>query len=206
MIDPSGLAGLDVSRETLERLRIHEALVRKWNPAVNLVARSTLDHLWSRHIADSAQIYSMIGQAVGRWVDLGSGGGFPGMVIAILATGEGRNLPVTLVESDQRKAAFLVTAARETGAKVEVLARRIEDLPPLEANFLSARALAPLEKLLTHASRHMRPDGVALFPKGATHAEELRQALESWRFSYETVSSQTDKAAVVLKVRNIARV
>lgn len=202
----AGLADLDVSRETLQRLEIYAALVRKWNPVINLVARSTLDHLWPRHFADSAQLYRLAGQASGRWADLGSGGGFPGLVIAILAQGEGRDLQVTLVESDQRKAAFLMAAARETEVRVEVLSRRIEGLPPLGAQILSARALAPLDKLLDHAARHMHPDGMALFPKGQAHPAEIRQALEMWRFLYETIPSLTDEAAVVLKIRNITRV
>lgn len=198
--------GLGVSRETFDRLKLYEGLVRKWNPAINLVARSTLDHIWQRHFVDSAQLYAASGARTGRWVDLGSGGGFPGLVVAALAAGEGRELKITLVESDQRKAAFLRTAAREMGlAGVEILTARIEDLPPLKADILSARALAPLDGLLGFCTLHMKEDGIGLFPKGQNYRTEIDQALENWRFSYEALPSATADDAVVLTVRNIER-
>lgn len=196
----------DVSRETLERLRIYEALLRKWNPAINLVSKSTLDQVWSRHFLDSAQIFDLADPSARTWADLGSGGGFPGLVVAILAAGRGRELGMTLVESDTRKAAFLMTVAREAGLTVAVKSERIEALSPLGADILSARALAPLVKLLEFSERHLRPGGQALFPKGANHAEELRQALETWSFSYDTIPSATDPDAVVYSLREIRRV
>jgi 16S rRNA (guanine527-N7)-methyltransferase len=199
------LAGLRVSRETKARLRHFEALLRKWNPAINLVAKATLDQFWNRHILDSTQIYTLDDTGSRAWADLGSGGGFPGLVVAILAKGEGRDLAVTLVESDRRKAAFLMTVARELDLTVRVLDQRIEALPPLGAGIISARALAPLADLLGHAVRHLAADGLALFPKGATHAAELRQALGSWRFSYRTTASVTDQNAVIYSIRGITR-
>ena len=115
-----------VSRETLARLEAYAALVAKWNPKINLVSRKSLEDLWSRHILDSAQVFALAGPAPrGRWADLGSGGGFPGAVVAILAAGIGADLRVTLVESDQRKAAFLRTVSRETAVPFEVLSDRI---------------------------------------------------------------------------------
>ena len=128
------------------------------------------------------------------------------MVVAILAAGDGRRLDMTLVESDQRKAVFLQTAARATDVQVKVLASRAESLPPMAVDILSARALAPLEKLLTFAERHLAPDGCALFPKGANHEAELRDALEKARFSYETIKSATDPDAVIYKIWGISRV
>ena len=139
------------------------------------------------------------------FIDLGSGGGFPGLVIAILSAESRQDVHVILVESDQRKAAFLRTVAQETGLTLQVVAERAESLSPLSADILSARALAPLDKLLSHAEKHLSPEGVALFPKGANHAAELRQALESWRFSYETSASTTDPAAVVYAIKGISR-
>lgn len=205
MTEQAFLAARHVSRETLDLLRAYEALLRKWNPAINLVARSTLEGIWSRHFLDSAQIYDLAPPNTRSWADLGSGGGFPGLIVAILAASEGRALAVTLVESDQRKAAFLMTAARELGLSLAVRAERIESLPPLQADVLSARALAPLEQLIGHAERHLSPQGVALFPKGASHAAEMKQALEKWRFSYETVRSVTDANAVIFQIKGVSR-
>ncbi len=194
----------NVSRETLGRLQSYEALIRKWTPAINLVARSTLDDLWSRHFLDSAQLFDLAPKGA-HWADLGSGGGFPGLVVAILAADERPGLRVSLVESDRRKAAFLMTASKALGLTVEVLADRIEAIAPLQADVLSARALAPLPDLVRHARRHLAPTGTALFPKGATHAEELSQALETQRFSYETAGSVTDPAAIIYLIREIDR-
>lgn len=205
MTEQAFLAARNVSRETMDRLRNYEALLRKWNPVINLVAKSTLEDIWSRHFLDSAQIYDLAPPTARSWADLGSGGGFPGLIVAILAAGEGRALTVTLVESDQRKAAFLMTAARELGLHLAVRAERIESLPPLNADVLSARALAPLDQLIGHAERHLSPQGVALFPKGVNHAAEMKQALEKWQFSYETVQSVTDADAVIFQIVGVSR-
>lgn len=206
MSEQDFLARRDVSRETLDRLRIYDRLLHKWNPAINLVSKTTLEAVWSRHFLDSAQVFDISDPSAASWADLGSGGGFPGLVVAILAAGQGRDQAMTLVESDTRKAAFLMTVARETGIKVAVKPVRIEALEPLSCDILSARALAPLAKLLEFCERHLRPGGQALFPKGANHAEELRQALETWSFSYDTVPSATDPDAVVYSLREIRRV
>lgn len=200
------LPGRSVSRETMARLKCYEALLRKWNPAINLVARSTLDGIWERHFRDSIQVFDLAPPSARHWADLGSGGGFPGLVAAILAADERPDLRVTLVESDLRKAAFLTTVARETGLAATVLPKRIEDLEPLAADVLSARALAPLDRLLAHAERHLAPAGIAIFPKGAAWREELRLALEHWRFSYENSVSVTDPDATVLTIGGISRV
>ena len=137
---------LDVSRETFEKLKAFAELVRKWNPKINLVSKDSLNDLWSRHILDSVQIFELV-PGPGKWVDLGSGGGFPGIVISILNQEE-RNFDVVMVESDQRKSAFLRTAIRELDLAAKVKTERIEELECLEADVLSARALADLTKLL----------------------------------------------------------
>lgn len=195
---------IDVSRETLAQLGRYEALLRKWNPAINLVSAATLDVMWTRHFLDSAQLFDLVGIKEGHWVDLGSGGGFPGLVIAILAFDA--PLRVTLVESDQRKAAFLTTVARELGLKVRVLAERAEKLPPQKADILSARALAPLTTLLGFAERHLAPSGTAIFPKGGAQQDEVAEAENHWTFEMEACSSRTDPAAVVLKIKGVSRV
>ncbi len=197
---------LDVSRETLQRLKTYEALLKKWNPAINLVSPNTLKDAWDRHFIDSAQIFDLAPENARHWADLGSGGGFPGMVIAILAAEKAPDMRVTLVESDQRKATFLRTVARETGVAATVIAKRIEDVPPLQADVVSARALASLAQLLGFAERHLCPDGIALFPKGAAHDRELAEARESWHFEVQETRSQTDPDAVIFSIGGLARV
>ena len=124
------IAGINVSRETMDRLESFAALAKKWNPSINLVARSTLADLWDRHIVDSAQVYRFAPQNAVHWVDIGSGGGFPGIVVAAMAKELSPNTKFTLIESDQRKSTFLRTAARELDLKLTVLADRIEHAPP----------------------------------------------------------------------------
>lgn len=179
------LQAIPVSRETMERLEAYERLVTKWTPAINLVASSTLPNLWSRHFLDSAQIFSLCPPGAETWADLGSGGGFPGLVIAMMAKEKMPGLSVTLVESDLRKAAFLATVARETGLDVTIRAERVEKIAPLNADVVSARALAPLSKLLSWARCHLKPEGRALFLKGAEHEAEILAARQDWAFELE---------------------
>jgi 16S rRNA (guanine527-N7)-methyltransferase len=199
------LSQLDVSRETIERLDAFVHLVEKWNSAINLVSRSSIKDIWRRHIADSVQVFRAAPNAV-SWVDLGPGGGFPGLVAALVAMDEMPDLRVTLIESDQRKSTFLRTAIREIGANATVLTERMESAPRQNADILSARALAESTILLGHAQRHLRKDGIALFPKGITWKKELREARKHWQFDVEPVKSITEAGAVVLRIRNIERV
>lgn len=197
-------AALDVSRETSERLELYAELLQRWNPRINLVSRASLPQLWSRHFLDSAQLFALRPARARTWADLGSGGGFPGLVVAALAAEAAPELRVTLVESDARKAAFLATAARELGLAVTVHADRIETLPPLGAEVLSARALAPLDPLLGYAARHLGPDGRALLPKGAGHAEEIAEARRRWRFDLRIHPSRSAPDGVILDIGALA--
>ena len=201
----SALADLSVSRETIERLKIYEALIQKWNPRINLVSKRSLDTLWSRHIQDSAQLYGFAGDAPG-WVDLGSGGGFPGIVVAIIAMEFHPERQITLIESDTRKATFLRTALRETGSKAKVIATRIESAEPQHAEILSALALSDLSSLLAFAEMHMADSGTALFPKGATWKNEVEAARAQWSFNLEAITSLTEPEAAILKIQGVARV
>lgn len=204
MTGPTGMLG--VSRETSRKLEIYAALLEKWNPRINLVAKSTLADLWERHFRDSLQVFHLLNRPVLHWADLGSGGGFPGLVVAIAAAETGTPAQITLVESDQRKATFLRTVLRETGVKARVIAERIEQIQPLGADILSARALADLSTLLGFAERHLSPGGTCLFPKGKNWKSELQLAREAWHFSYEAIPSQTESQAVVLKIEGLTRV
>ena len=202
----AAIAALNVSRETAGRLDVFAALLTKWTPRINLIAPKTVGHLWARHVLDSAQLVSYAPQDLRLWVDLGSGGGFPGAIVAILLMDSQPDAAVTLIESDKRKAAFLRTVARETGAGFTVLAQRIEDAAPQGADVVSARALAPLPDLLGLVERHMKPTGLALLQKGSGHRVEIANALERWRFDCKTHQSKTDEEAVVLEIGGIERV
>ncbi|MEM9966577.1 MAG: 16S rRNA (guanine(527)-N(7))-methyltransferase RsmG [Pseudomonadota bacterium] len=192
----------NVSRETLERLRHFQALVEKWTRSINLVSKSSLGDLWQRHIIDSAQLFSLAPTG-GRWVDLGSGGGFPGLVVAILTADTPTPHQVTLVESDQRKCAFLRTAIQTLSLAVTVNAARIEQLQPLHADIISARALAELDMLLAYAHRHLSPAGVALLPKGAKWQDEEDVARKRWSYDCERINSRTHAEAAILRITNI---
>lgn len=196
----------NVSRETAERLDIYSALLEKWNPRINLVSKASLAEHRVRHFDDSAQLYDLAPHPVDHWADLGSGGGFPGLVIAILGQETGSPARVTLVESDARKATFLNTVIRETGVSATVMIGRIEAIPSLDADVLSARALADLSTLVGFACRHMRATGTALFPKGVSWQQELDAAQTAWQFSHRVVKSKTETGPVILHIRGISRV
>lgn len=189
-----------VSRETLERLDTLVGGLTRWSRAINLVARSTLDDCWHRHIADSAQLFPLTPAAVRTWGDFGSGAGFPGLVIAALAAQMRPQLHVTLVESDTRKCAFLRDMARLMGLTVTIRAVRIEALAPDERfDVVSARALAPLSTLFELAKPHLEAGGTLLFPKGAEAETELAalQAIDRQRVT--RIASITRPDATILR-------
>ena len=194
-----------VSRETIELLDCYESLLVRWNSRINLVSQASLQGLWGRHFLDSAQLLQYAPNRALTWADLGSGGGFPGIVIAIMQK-PNESFQVILVESDQRKAAFLRTVIRECEIHAKVLSTRIEHVSPIDADVVSARALAPLSDLLGFASLHLAKNGVALFPKGARVDIEVAEALKKWSFSHEAFPSKTDPTASVLKIGDIKRV
>lgn len=197
---------MDVSRETMARLDVYAALLKKWTPSINLVSKSTIPTLWTRHFLDSAQLLDLADKAAKTWVDFGTGGGFPGMIVAILAAEKRPALHVTCIESDLRKATFLRTVARDCGIAVTVFAKRVEDLAPLSSDVASARALAPLPILLDFAERHLGPHGEAIFLKGANAQLEIEEALVNWSFEMNTYPSVTDPNATIVKLKEIRRV
>lgn len=185
-----------------EQLLAFEALVRKWNPAINVVAKSTVDDLWQRHILDSVQIFQLCPPA-GLWLDLGSGGGFPGMIVAILARHLRPNLKVRMVESDRRKAVFLKECIRQLGLTADVVSDRIESLPPQGADVVSARALAPLGMLCDFAFQHLSETGVGVFLKGQRSDDEIAEAGRSWKFDLERLQSVTSRDASILVIKGL---
>ncbi len=204
---PRLLRDLDVSRETEERLTIFVALFQKWAKAINLVAPSTLLEVWNRHIVDSAQIYALRPGAR-IWADLGSGGGFPGIVTGILLAGIGDGW-VHLVESNNKKAAFLRTAILETGARASVHAIRIEQAPAVieRCDAISARALADLDLLLEFGLpwAERNPDLSFFLHKGRDYQREVDKALGRWRFDLVKHASVVEPDSVVLEIAKLSR-
>ncbi len=197
---------LNVSRETIARLEQYAEMLRKWNSTINLVSKASIQDLWQRHIIDSAQIFELAPDNTPHWADLGSGGGFPGLVIAIMAMESGSPAKITLVESDLRKSTFLRNVIRELGLKATVINDRIEKIPPLKAEILSARALAPLSTLLDFADLHLAPRGTAFFMKGENWQMELKDAQSKWRFQHQLATSTTESGSVIFKIQGITRV
>lgn len=189
------------SAEAVERLAAYLALLEKWQRQINLVAASTLADPWRRHMLDSAQLLALLPAREPAGgppliADLGSGAGFPGLVLAVMGAG-----PVTLVESDSRKCAFLREVVRATGADAAVETARIETLAPLAADVVTARACAPLPRLLGYVARHLRADtGVGLLLKGRGAAAELTRARETWKMQADCVASISEPSGVVLRL------
>lgn len=188
-----------VSRET-QALATYAALLRKWNPTINLVAPATLPDIEARHIADSSQLVDHATGSRGSWVDLGSGGGLPGLIVAITRP----DLDVTLIESDKRKCSFLRTVVREADlGNVRIMDERIEAVDPLDAGNVSARALAPLPVLLSYVAKHIRPNGTAWLMKGRNWRSEVEEARRMWNFDMIAHNSRTDPDAAILQLTGI---
>lgn len=195
---------VSVSRETLTRLDRFVALLLQWQRRINLVAPSTVRTLWTRHVADSLQLVALAPDAR-CWVDLGSGAGFPGLVIAC-ALAEQPKVEVHLVEGSAKKAAFLREAVRETRApaivhpvRIEEFVQKFDHVPDV----VTARALAPLDRLLALAFPLLRAGGTGLFPKGQDVEVELTNAAKSWRIEYELVPSRTDSSGRIVRIKAV---
>lgn len=189
-----------VDDRTRERLAALLDVLMRWQARINLVGASTLTDPWRRHMLDSAQLVPLLPAAARTIVDMGSGAGFPGLVLAILGAGR-----VHLVESDVRKAAFLIEANRLTQADAVIHACRVEALPPLAADVVTARALAPLDRLLDLALPLLASDGVCLFPKGRTAEKELTDSLKKWKMTATLHPSRSDPSGIVLRLGGLRR-
>lgn len=195
-----------VSRETFERLTAFQSLFEKWSARINLAAPSTLPDLWSRHILDSAQLLPLATDAK-TWIDLGSGGGFPGVVLAILLR-ERSGASLTMVESSQKKAAFLRNAVAQASAPATVHAARIEDFGARQAgpvDVVTARALAPLPVLLGLARPWLEAGATALFHKGRDYRREIEESRDAWQFDLVEHQSVIDAASVILEINDLKK-
>ena len=195
-----------VSRETWSRLEVIVRQVEKWQPRINLIASATLAGIWERHVEDSLQLAALAPDA-DRWLDLGSGGGFPGLVVAA-AFAERADFRMVLVESNGKKCAFLRETARLAGLSVTVENKRIEEFAlSMQSAFdvVSARALAPLPLLLALAEPFLASGAIGLFPKGQDVEDEIEAAREAWHLESDLIQSQTEPGAAILRVRSAAR-
>lgn len=189
-----------VSRETLDRLKAYADILTQWSALHNLVARSTLPDLWQRHMLDSAQLAPLIPDTARTLADLGSGAGFPGLVLAAML--EGR-MAVTLHDSTAKKCAFLTAAAQRMGVAVTVRNARMEELPPQAFDVVTARACAPLPLLLEYAHSFVGPNSVCLFLKGQNVASELTEAATCWKMEVSQTASLTDPSGAIVAVRKL---
>ena len=190
-----------VSRETLSHLQAYVDLLQTWNQKINLIGKSTAADVWQRHLLDSAQLFPLIPKTCQSLLDLGSGAGFPGLVLGIMG------IPgIELAEADQRKAAFLREAARVAGARVAVHARRIEDLPQKKFDVVTARALAPVAELLDLSAPFLDSESVCIFLKGQNVEVELTEAHKRWRIHVIQRASRTDPRGTIVCIDEVSRV
>lgn len=182
-----------VSRETIARLEIYADMLTRWQQKINLVSPNSLPFLWERHIADSAQLYGLLRDKNAPLLDLGSGAGFPGLVLAIMGMQS-----VHLAEADLKKSAFLREVARATNSAVTIHAQRIEAITPFAARYITARALAPLDKLLELSAPFTGPETEFFFLKGAQASAEIAQANQDWPIAPIFYPSQTENDAVII--------
>ena len=197
------LSKASVSHETLADLQIYADLLVKWQASINLVGPQTLPELWSRHFLDSLQVHKIVSQAL-RYVDLGSGAGFPGLVIALLLKGR-PGAEVILVESNGKKAAFLQAVIRATGAPARVVHQRIEQaLPTLpQPEVVTARALAPLLQLIDWCAPLLKSGAIGLFPKGRDLDKEVADAARCWEMTMEVIPSLVARDSSILKLLRV---
>ena len=200
MINKIILADLDVSRETMGNLNLYVQILKKWNSTINLVSKDSIKDVWNRHILDSAQLFKFVTHDVKRWLDIGSGAGFPGLVIAVLAKERFPSLQIILIEADNRKCVFLNEVVRELDLNVTTISKRIEDCYPQDADVMSARALTQLETLLSYFMHHGNVQCKGLFLKGKNLKNELNSVKNIDMFRIKLSPSQIDKDGFIIEV------
>lgn len=200
LADFEAITGAAVSRETARSVHCFVELLERWTSSLNLIGAADRAAIWTRHVTDSLQLLPLLGKHPSSFIDLGSGAGFPGLILAIASSAH-----FHLIESDNRKAAFLREAARVTGAQVTVHRARVEDVILAPAAVVTARGLAPLPKLLGLAAPLLRRDGVLLAMKGKNARQELTAAQSQWHMRVVVTPSRTDPAASILQISDVHR-
>ncbi len=204
-LSPEGFQEITgVSDDALERLKAYTALLEKWQRTVNLVGKGSLTDVWRRHFLDSAQLAPLLPSGIKNIVDIGSGAGFPGLVLAITAAAPWKGAEVHLVESNERKCVFLREVNWATDAGAIIHHSRIEDLPDLRVDVVVSRAVASLEKLLEYANLVLKKGGQCFFLKGKKWRDELTQAQKKWIINDSAIQSLSDPSGMVLKLEAIA--
>lgn len=196
-----------VSRETLEKLHIYADLLVKWQKNINLVSKTTLDDMWRRHFLDSVQLYPLFEAAdpamagsKRKILDIGSGAGFPGLILSILGLGQ-----CHMVESNNKKCAFMTQVVRAVGCDAIIHNERVEEMAPFQVDYITSRACASLDKLFSLGQNFLDEETKCIFLKGQTAAEEIRIAKEKWSFEVEKFTSETEAAAVMLRISQVKR-
>lgn len=195
----------NVSRETIQKLKEYEALVKEWNMKFNLVAKSSVDDLWNRHILDSLQLYGFLRPTDKVLYDLGSGAGFPGMVLAIMAKENYPELSISLIESIGKKANFLNVVKNKLNLNIDIINERVENLKLKKADVISSRAMASLSKLFDYSLPFCSSKTRLIFPKGAKWQEEVAEAQKKWLFNFDAVKSVTSESGHILNICDLRR-
>ncbi len=187
----------NVSRETYEKLKIYIALLRQWNKKINLVSDQDMEQVWQRHVKDSLQLIRYLKPSFQSIADFGSGGGFPGLVLALST-----EIRITLIESDLRKSIFLREVLRQTQTQATVLCQRIESVKSLKVDVITARALTSLSQLLLFSQCKLNKKGYCLFLKGKSIQSEIEEAQKKWDFNFELFQSQTNPDGQIIKINH----
>ena len=197
------IEGLNVSRETIKSFRQYEALLYKWNKKINLVSPNTLTDLWVRHFLDSGQIINFVDASGKKWVDIGAGAGFPGLVVALLLRDRKIDCDMVLVEKNMKKVFFLNEVIRKLNLNVKIVNNNVDAIEPLNADILTARAFSELKKLIELSVRHRKKKGVCLFLKGENYRIELDKTLNYRFFDYDILDSISNSSGKIIRVKKI---
>ena len=199
------LKSLNVSRETIKSFCEYETLLSKWNSKINLISKNTLTDIWNRHFLDSGQIIKHVNASRKRWVDVGSGAGFPGLVVALLLRDRKVDCELILVEKSTKKVFFLNEVIRKLGLNVKVINDDIRTIDPLKADILTSRAFSGLYDLIQIAHIHREDSGICLFLKGENYKLELDKTLNHWFFDYDVFDSLSNPSGKIIRVKNILK-
>lgn len=196
----------NVSRETIELLRVYEKSLHEWQTKFNLVSNASLEDAWNRHFLDSIQLFKFIPEGAKSLCDFGSGAGFPGMVLAVLAAEKTPYLKVSLIESIRKKTLYLNEVSKITGVNVEILNERIENIKSRQFDVITSRAMASLSELLNYTQKFFKKNTTCIFPKGKSYADEIAEAKRLWNFKCDVVPSEQSDEGVILIITNLSKI
>jgi 16S rRNA (guanine527-N7)-methyltransferase len=194
-----------LNKNTLNKLKLYEESLKEWQQKFNLVSNSSLDHSWERHFEDSIQLFSLIPSSSKTLFDFGSGAGFPGMVLAVMAQEALPNLKVNLVESIKKKTLYLKHVSEILNVSVNIINDRIENIPAQKSDVITSRALSSLSELLNYSEKFLHKNTICIFPKGKKHMEEIADAQKKWKFDFQIHKSVSSDEGAILVLTNIRR-